>query len=115
MSTATLQATIPTTREDQSALPAADIASITFQKVPAGAAAGAAPTVLQTNSEASGGLLPADLAFSDSSASVGDMYTCFVTDNAGNVGALSNVYTAAAPPPPVSPPSGPTLTGTFTP
>jgi hypothetical protein len=120
MSSAILQATIPSTRQDGSALLASAIASITYQKVPAGAPAGSQPTVLQTNSEPVGsGLSPADLSFTDSSASVGDSYTAFVTDSAGNVGAVSSAFVAAASgggggTGPLAPPSAPTLSGTFT-
>jgi len=109
MSQTALAATIPTSREDGSALAATDIASVTFQKVPAGQTA---EVVLQTNSEASGGLLPADLAYTDTTAAVGDAYTCFFTDSEGNVGALSNVFTNAAA---LSPPGAGVLSGTFTP
>src|ERR1700677_3285741 len=48
MSNTVLIATIPTTRQDGSALAASALAAITFSKTPAGAAA---PVVLQTNSE----------------------------------------------------------------
>jgi hypothetical protein len=92
-------------------LAATDIASITFQKVPAGAAAGTAPTVLQTNAEASGGLLPADLTFTDASSTIGDVYSAFVTDFEGVAGVPSTTFTAGD----LSQPSAPGLTGTFTP
>lgn len=110
MSNTVLTAIIPTTREDGSALAATDIASITFQKIPAGQTA---ETVLQTNSEASGGLAPADLTYTDTGAAVGDVYTFFVTDSEGNVGALSNTFENAAPA--LSPPGAGELTGVFTP
>jgi hypothetical protein len=114
MSQMTLSATPPTTRVDGSALVAAAIASITFQKVPAG---GAALLVLQVNKAASpgAGLQPSDLLFADTNAAVGDDYTFFVTDTAGTAGAPSNdVVAAAAPPPPLAAPSAGTLVGTFT-
>ena len=116
MSTTQLTATIPTTRTDGTALAATDIASITFQKIPAATPTGP-EVVLQTNTEASGGLAPADLTFTDSSAAVGDVYTCFVTDSEGNVGVLSNTFEnqAQSPPPTLAPPSGPSLAGVFTP
>lgn len=112
MSQTVLTATIPSLREDGSALAATDIASITFQKIAAGATA---ETVLQVNSEASGGLLPADLTFTDTGAAVGDVYTFFVTDSEGNVGALSNTFENAAAPPVLSPPAAGELSGVFTP
>jgi hypothetical protein len=116
MSTTVLTATIPTTRQDGSALAATDIASITYQKVPAGSPAGSPQAVLQTNSEASGGLLPSDLTFTDSNAAPGDVYTFFVTDSEGNVGALSNTFTnVAAPPATLAPPAAGELAGVFTP
>lgn len=117
MSTTQLTATIPNSRQDGTALAATDIASITFQKIPAGSAAGA-EVVLQTNSEASGGLLPADLTYTDSGAAAGDVYTFFVTDSEGNAGAVSNSFenVAVAPPPPVlAPPAAGELAGVFTP
>jgi len=114
MSSTVLIATIPTTRQDGSALAATDIASITYQKIPAGSAAGAAETVLQTNSEASGGLLPADLTYTDIVAAAGDVYTFFVTDTEGNVGALSNTFTNV-PATSVAPPAAGELAGVFTP
>ncbi len=118
MSTAVIVATIPSTRTDGSVLLATAIASITFQKLPAGAPAGTLPTVLKTNSEPAGsGLAPSDLTYSDTSANVGDSYTAYVTDTAGNVGATSAPYVAAVSvsPPPLAAPSAPTIAGTFTP
>lgn len=113
MSTMKLSAVPPTTRASGAALAAAAIASITFQKVPAG---GAALQVLQVNSAASpgAGLQPSDLLFTDSSSTVGDDYTFFVTDTAGNAGAISNDVVAATAPP-ADPPAAGVLTGTFTP
>lgn len=111
MSTMKLSATPPTTRLSGAVLAAAAIASITFQKVPAG---GSALQVLQVNSAASpgAGLQPSDLQFTDTSATVGDDYTFFVTDTDGNVGAPSNDVVAAAAPP-ADPPAAGVLTGTF--
>lgn len=115
---ATLVATIPTTRQDGTALAATDIGSITYQKTSLGAD-GVTPgpeTTLQVNSAVGGaGLQLTDLTFTDSAANTGDAYTCFVTDTAGNVGALSNAVTdtEVAPPPVLSPPSAPSLSGTF--
>lgn len=115
MSTTTLTAVIPSTRQDGSNLDPTAIGSITFQKVPAGSAAGAAPTVLATNAAVSGaGLAPSSLQFADATAGVGDAYTCFVTDTAGNVGAVSNSFTNQAASQ-VAPPNAPTLTGQFAP
>lgn len=111
MSQTILIATIPGLRQDGTALDPADIASITFQKIPAGQTA---ETVLQTNSEASGGLLPADLTITDAAAAAGDVYTFFVTDSEGNVGALSNTFENVAVAPPLSAPAAGELTGTFT-
>lgn len=113
MSTMQLTAVPPTLRASGAALAAAAIASITFQKVPAG---GAALQVLQVNSAASpgAGLQPSDLLFTDTSATVGDDYTFFVTDTAGNQGAISNDVVAAAAPP-ADPPAAGVLTGVFTP
>lgn len=116
MSNTVLTATIPTTRQDGSALAATDIASITYQKVPAGSAAGSPNVALQTNTEASGGLLPTDLTFTDTGAAAGDVYTFFVTDSEGNVGAVSNTFTNVAVAPPVlAPPAAGELAGVFTP
>jgi hypothetical protein len=108
---AILVATIPTSRQDGTALAATAIASITYQKVPA-ATPTATPTVLQTNANAGTGPAPTDLTFTDTSASSGDVYTCFVTDIAGNVGALSNAVTDTEVAP-LSPPAAPTLAATF--
>jgi hypothetical protein len=115
MSQTVLTATIPTLRQDGSALAASDIASITFQKVPAGSAPGAAEDVLQVNSEASGGLLPADLTFTDTGAVAGDVYTFFVTDSEGDVGAVSNTFTNVAGTGTLSAPAAGELSGVFTP
>lgn len=116
MSTMKLTATLPTTRVSGAVLLATAIASITFQKVAAGAAS---LSVLQVNSAASpgAGLQPSDLIFTDTNATVGDDYTCFVTDTDGNAGAPSNdvVAAATAPPPPPDPPGASALTGVFTP
>lgn len=115
MTTATLIATIPTTRGDGTALAPTDIASITYQKtslLPDGVTAGP-QVVLQTNTAVTGvGLALADLSFADTSSVAGDSYTCFVTDTAGDAGALSNavVNTVVVKP---SAPSAPVLTGTF--
>lgn len=113
---AVLVATIPSTRKDGSALAPTDIASITFQKTalePDGVTPGPEQP-LQTNGAVAGaGLTPADLTFTDPNAVAGDSYTCFVTDTAGDVGDLSNAEVAPAPLP-LSAPSAPTLTATFT-
>jgi len=109
---AVLVASIPSLREDGSPLAAVDIASITFQKATA-----ADPTTqipLQTNVAPLGaGLTPGDITFTDTSSTVGDIYTCFVTDTKGDIGAVSNEDTAVAPPP-LSPPAAPQLSATFT-
>jgi hypothetical protein len=112
MSTTQLTAVLPTTRLSGAVLAAAAIASITFQKVAAGATA---ETVLQTNNAASAGagLQPSDLLFTDSTAAAGDTYTCFVTDTAGVVGELSNDFVNGGSPT-TDPPGAPTLTGVFT-
>ena len=108
---AILSATPPTTRSDLTALAPADIASITYQKVPNGQTA---QTVLQTNTATAGsGLQATDLTYTDTSSTVGDVYTFFVTDTAGNVGALSNAVTATAVTPPVAAPSAGVLSATF--
>lgn len=113
MSTMKLSASPPTTRLSGAVLAAAAIASITFQKVPAG---GASLQVLQTNNAASpgAGLQPSDLLFTDTNSSVGDDYTFFVTDTDGNQGAPSNDVVAAVAPPAADPPAAGSLTGTFT-
>lgn len=113
---AALIAVIPSTREDGSALAATDIASLTFQKTSLGAdGVTAGPEVtLETATAAAGGLTPDQLAFTDTSSLVGDSYTSFVTDTAGNVGALSNAVVATVVvPPALSPPGAPTLSATF--
>jgi hypothetical protein len=115
MSSTVLTATLPTLRTDGTALAPTDIASITFQKVPAGATAG---TILTTNGASGGaGLAPEQISFTDTSAAVGDVYTAFVTDVEGNVGPPSNTFTNAAvsPPPALAPPAAPGLSGTFSP
>ena len=113
MSKMSLTASPPSTRTDGSAAAATDIASVTFQKVPNG---GTAIQVLQTNTAATGAVLQAsDLAFTDSSATAGDEYTCFFTDTHGTEGTVSNdVIAKAVAPPPLAPLSAGTLTGTFT-
>lgn len=111
---AALVAIIPSTRKDGSALAATDIASITFQKTSLGAD-GVTPgpeVVLATQTAGAGGLTPDQLAFTDTSSVVGDSYTCFVTDTAGDAGDLSNAVVAVAPAKPAAP-SAPTLSGTF--
>lgn len=114
MSNANLTATLPITRQDATPLAATDIASITFQKT---SLVGSPPApgplqVLQTNSAVAGaGLLPADLSVTDTAAVVGDVYSCFVTDTLGHIGAASNTETVPAS---ASPPSAPSLTATFT-
>ena len=109
---ANLSAILPTTRKDLSALAPTDIASITYQKVPVGQTA---QTVLQTNKAASpgAGLVTTDLAYVDTTSTVGDVYTFFVTDTAGTVGDLSNAVTATAVTPPVAAPSAGVLSATF--
>ncbi len=113
MSQMKLTAVPPTTRVSGAALRPSAIASITFQKVPHG---GAALEVLQVNTPVAGaGLQPSDLQFTDTTATVGDDYTFFVTDTDGNAGAPSNdVVAAAAPPPVADPPAAGSLTGSFT-
>jgi hypothetical protein len=115
MTTATLIATIPTTRSDGTALAPTDIASITYQKtslLPDGVTAGP-QLVLQTNTATVGiGLALADLTFADSASLPGDSYTCFVTDTAGDAGALSNAVVNVIVVKP-SAPSAPVLSGTF--
>ena len=112
---AVLVATIPTTRSDGSALAATDIASITFQKT---SLTGTPPVpgpevVLATNSAAAGaGLAPTQITFTDTSSLVGDSYTCFVTDTAGNQSALSNAVVNSSTPP-LAAPSAPSLAATF--
>jgi hypothetical protein len=110
---AVLQAQIPTTRGDLTALAPTAIASITYQKTTA-----AAPTTqvsLQVNSAVAGaGLQASDLAFTDTSSTPGDSYTCFVTDTNGVVGAVSNaVVNPVGGVVDSSAPSAPVLTATF--
>lgn len=114
MSTMKLSASPPALRLSGAVLASAAIASITFQKVPAG---GAALQVLQVNSAVSpgAGLQPSDLLFTDTSSTVGDDYTFFVTDTDGNAGAPSNDVVASAAPPAADPPAAGVLAGTFTP
>lgn len=112
---AMLTANLPTTRQDNTALPPTDIASITYQKT---SLTGSPPAPgplqsLQTN-KASGTpaqLQPADLTFTDTAAAPGDDYTCFVTDTLGHIGKASNDQVAPAS---ASPPGAPTLSATFT-
>jgi hypothetical protein len=113
MSQMALTATLPTSRVDGTALAAIAIASITYQKVPAG---GAALQVLQVNSAASpgAGLQPSDLLFTDTSSTVGDDYTFFVTDTAGTAGAPSNDVVAAAGGGGLAAPAAGSLSGVFT-
>lgn len=110
---AVLVAIIPSSRQDGSQLSPTDIASITYQKTSVGADGSPGPQqTLQVNSAAAGaGLQPSDLTFTDSSAVAGDSYTAFVTDTAGDAGALSNAVVAVAPV--LSAPAAPTLSGTF--
>lgn len=111
---AVLIATIPSTRQDGSALAPTDIASITFQKTSlTGAPPVAGPQVtLIVNAAAAGvGLTPDQITFTDPSSVAGDSYTCFVTDTAGDTGALSNAVVAVAPV--LSAPSAPVLSATF--
>jgi hypothetical protein len=111
---ATLTATLPTTRQDNTALAPTAIASITYQKT---SLMGSPPApgplqTLQTN-KASGTpvqLQPADLTFTDAAAAPGDDYTCFVTDTLGHIGKASNDQVAPAS---ASPPVAPTLTAVF--
>jgi hypothetical protein len=111
---AILVATLPGTRQDNTALPPTAIASITYQKT---SLTGSPPAPgplqsLQTN-KASGTpaqLQPADLTFTDAAAAPGDDYTCFVTDTLGHIGKASNDQVAPAS---ASPPGAPTLTATF--
>jgi len=116
---AQLIATLPTTREDNSALAPTDIASITFQKTSlTGSPPAAGPqTTLVVNTASPGvGLTPDQITFTDSTSATGDAYTFFVTDTAGNVGALSNVVTnpgTVVTPPTLSPPAAGTLAATF--
>lgn len=111
-----LIATLPTTRQDGTALPPTAIASITFQKqslTGTPPALGSEQTlVTNTAADPTVGLTPAQITFTDTSANVGDSYTCFVTDTAGNTSALSNaeVYPTA---PPLAAPSAPALSATF--
>lgn len=112
---AVLVATLPTTRQDTTALPPTALGSITFQKT---SLVGSPPApgplqILQTNA-ASGSpaqLQPSDLTFTDTAAAPGDDYTCFVTDTLGHIGLASNDQVAPAS---ASPPGAPTLTATFT-
>lgn len=111
---AVLVASLPSTRQDGTALDPTEIASISFQKtslVGSPPVAGP-PVVLQTN-VASGSpaqLQPTDLTFTDTAAAPGDDYTCFVTDTLGHIGAASNDQVAPAS---QSPPSAPSLSATF--
>ena len=113
---AVLVATLPVSRQDGTALAAADIASITFQKTSlSGSPPVAGPQVtLQTNT-ASGSpaaLQPTDLTFTDSAAAPGDNYTAFVTDTQGHIGLPSSPPLVA--PAVASPPAAPQLAATFT-
>jgi hypothetical protein len=114
---AVLVATIPTTRQDGSALAATDIASITFQKtsLTTDTPPVAGPeVVLATNAAAAGaGLTPDQITFTDTSATPGDSYTCFITDTAGDVSPLSNADVDPVVAPTLSPPSAPSLAATF--
>jgi hypothetical protein len=117
MSTEVLVATPPTTRIDNTALAANQIASVTFQKTSLGAD-GVTPgpvVVLATNTAASqaAGLQPTDLTFTDTSALPGDEYTCFFTDTSGDAGSLSNDVSVPVPVD-TSPPAAGSLSGTFT-
>ncbi len=107
---AVLVATLPNLRQDGSALAPTDIASITYQKTTA--ADPANEVTLATNTAGAGGLTPDQITFTDTSSSVGDTYTFFVTDAAGLAGALSNAVVNVAPAD--SPPAAGTLTATFT-
>jgi hypothetical protein len=107
---AVLVASIPSLRQDGSPLAATDITSITFQKTTA-----ADPTTevnLATNTASGGGgLSPDQVTFTDGAAVAGDSYTFFVTDVAGNEGAISN--SVVAPAAALSAPAAGTLTATF--
>jgi hypothetical protein len=91
---AVLVATLPTTRKDQTALAPTDIASITFQKTSLGAD-GVTPgpqVSLQVNNAVAGaGLALTDTTFTDPNSLAGDAYTFFVSDTAGDAGAVSNI------------------------
>jgi hypothetical protein len=93
---AILVATLPTSRGDSTPLAPTDIASITFQKTQLGAD-GVTPgpqVSLQVNDAAAGaGLQLTDTTFTDTNSIAGDAYTFFVTDTAGDAGAVSNVVT----------------------
>ena len=113
---AVLVATVPTLRGDGSALAPTDIASITYQKTSvSGTPPVAGPQViLQTNTAVAGaGLATADITFTDASAVAGDSYTAFVTDTAGDAGALSNAVVATGAVVKPSAPGAPVLAGTF--
>ncbi len=112
MQVATITDVLPTTRQDNTTLAPADIGSITFQKA---SLAGSPPVlgdpvVLQTNIANPGGLTPAQLTFVDPTALPGDVYTSFVTDVQGHIGAPSTAFTVPAV---LSPPSAPTQTVTL--
>lgn len=116
MTTAVLVATIPTLRQDGTVLAATDIASITFQKTSlTGTPPVAGPQLSLAVNSASppgSGLTPAQITFSDVSSLDGDSYTFFVTDSAGNIGALSNAVVNGIAPV-LSAPAAGTLTATF--
>lgn len=115
---AVLVATLPQLRGDGSPLAPTDIASITFQKTSVGAD-GVTPgpqQPLQTNTAAVGaGLQLTDTTFTDTSSVKGDTYTFFVTDTAGDAGALSNAIDNPGPPVIVKPaaPAAGSLSATF--
>lgn len=115
MSNTVLNAVLPTTRQDGSTLAPTDVASITYQKTSlTGSPPVSGPLVsLQTNSAVNGaGLLSTDLTFTDNTPVPGDVYTCFLTDVQGHIGAPSDSFSVPAQ---QSAPSAPTLTGVFTP
>ena len=109
MTTATITDVLPPTRQDNSTLDPADIASITFQKASLTGSPPVLgdPVILQTNTAAAGGLTAAQLTFSDVGALPGDSYTSFVTDTQGHIGAPSTAFVVPAT---LSPPSAPTQT-----
>lgn len=115
MSSTKLDATLPTVRQDGSALDPTAIGSITYQKTSlVGSPPAPGPNqVLQTNeAQAGAGLQASDLTFTDTSPLPGDDYTFFVTDAQGHIGAASNDFVNPAQ---ASPPAAGTLVGTFTP
>ena len=110
MSTVELSLVLPTTRSDGSPLDPADIGSVVFQKT--SLTTDTPPVAGPTTALAS---TPSTLTFTDTKPVVGDVYSAFVSDKAGEVGLISNTFTVpeAAPTPAV--PGAPTLTAVYTP